>query len=34
MIRQTLDRGYCDMPSLDGIDWRNPVHTFRPERAG
>lgn len=19
---------------LDGIDWRNPVHTFRPERAG
>ena len=20
--------------TLDGIDWRNPVHTFRPERAG
>jgi len=19
---------------LDGIDWRNPRHTFRPERAG
>lgn len=19
---------------LSGIDWRNPVHTFRPERAG
>jgi transposase len=19
---------------LEGIDWRNPVHTFRPERAG
>src|SRR5205085_5948811 len=19
---------------LDGIDWRNPVHTFRPGRAG
>ena len=19
---------------LDGIDWRNPVHTFRPEHAG
>jgi transposase len=19
---------------LDGIDWRNPVHTFRPQRAG
>jgi transposase len=19
---------------LDRIDWRNPVHTFRPERAG
>jgi transposase len=19
---------------LDGIDWRNPVHSFRPERAG
>lgn len=19
---------------LDGIDWRNPVHTFRPKRAG
>ena len=19
---------------LDGIDWRNPLHTFRPERAG
>lgn len=19
---------------LDGIDWRNPIHTFRPERAG
>ena len=19
---------------LDGIDWRNPVHTYRPERAG
>jgi transposase len=19
---------------LDGIDWRNPVYTFRPERAG
>ena len=19
---------------LDGIDWRSPVHTFRPERAG
>jgi transposase len=19
---------------LDGIDWRNPVHTFWPERAG
>jgi transposase len=19
---------------LDGIDWRNPVRTFRPERAG
>jgi hypothetical protein len=21
MIRQTLDRGYCDMPSLEGLDW-------------
>lgn len=19
---------------LDGIDWRNPIHTFRPQRAG
>jgi hypothetical protein len=19
---------------LDGIDWRNPIYTFRPERAG
>ena len=19
---------------LDGIDWRNPVHTYRPQRAG
>jgi transposase len=19
---------------LDGIDWRNPLHSFRPERAG
>ena len=19
---------------LDGIDWRNPRHTFRPQRAG
>jgi transposase len=19
---------------LDGIDWRNPLHTFRPQRAG
>jgi error-prone DNA polymerase len=19
---------------LDGIDWRNPVYTFRPQRAG
>jgi hypothetical protein len=19
---------------LSGIDWRNPVHTFRPQRAG
>ena len=21
-------------PMLDGIDWRNPRHTYRPERAG
>jgi len=34
MIRQTLGWGYFDMPSLEGIDWRAPQHTWRPQIAG
>ena len=31
------DRFHIALPlayMLDGIDWRNPRHTFRPQRAG
>ena len=39
MIADTIHPAFAAQGSnsadmLDGIDWRNPRHTFRPERAG
>jgi hypothetical protein len=34
MIRQTHYWGHSSIPSLEGIDWRNPQLTWRPQSAG